>query len=486
MEKDLSDIPAPDAAGPATILAGINSQKETEPSTSLEWASNPRNPVNWSPTRQWGIIVLLWGANTVASICSTAFEPALPFVLDDFGTHSDTLSSFTISIYLIGFCFGPLLIAPVSELYGRVIVLYPSFVVYLGALAICGSSNNIAVFIVFRALMGFAGITFLICGRAVVADIIAPKRRGLAVTFITSGATFVTDSPGPIVGGYIAETIGWRWIFWISMTFLGACMLGCLLTLRETYPPIVLARHLKQQADSTKAAEKPASQLLITACTRPLRFIFRTRLIPLFTLYTSILNSYLFILLSTLGTTFQSSYRFSPGASGLAYLGMMAGFVLSQATLGVFSDFYANRQSQRRPDKTIKPEDRLPPLILGAVILPGALLFYGWTLERHTMWIAPIIGSGLVAFAAMYSYIPVQIYVIDVYTLHTASATGAMSIIRSAISAAVPLGADPLYARLGYGWGYTLLAGLALPFIILGVVLVRWGERIRQRESALD
>jgi MFS family permease len=110
----------------------------------------------------------------------------------DLGSHSNSLSAFTISIYLVGYCFGPLLIAPVSEIYGRVVALYPSFVVYLAALAICGSSSNIAVFVVFRAVMGFAGIAFLICGRAVIADIVAPKRRGLALTFLTSGATFVS------------------------------------------------------------------------------------------------------------------------------------------------------------------------------------------------------------------------------------------------------------------------------------------------------
>jgi MFS family permease len=131
-----------------------------------------------------------------SSICSTAFEPALPFIMDDFGSHSSSLSAFTISIYLVGYCFGPLLVAPVCELYGRVVALYPGFVVYIAALAICGSSHSVAVFIVFRALMGFAGIVFLICGRAVIADIVAPKRRGLAVTFMTSGVTFVSGPDG--------------------------------------------------------------------------------------------------------------------------------------------------------------------------------------------------------------------------------------------------------------------------------------------------
>lgn len=110
----------------------------------------------------------------------------------DFGTNSDSVASFTISVYVIGYCFGPLLISPASEVYGRVAVLYPGFIVYLVTLAVCGSSSNIATFIVFRAVMGFAGITFLICGMAVIADIIPPQRRGLALSLLTSGPTLVS------------------------------------------------------------------------------------------------------------------------------------------------------------------------------------------------------------------------------------------------------------------------------------------------------
>jgi len=114
--------------------------------------------------------------------------------MTDFGTSSGALSSFTISIYTLGYCFGPLLVAPISELYGRLPVLYPSFIVYLLTLVVCGKSTNIATFIAFRAVMGFAGISFLICGRAVIADIISPQRRGLAVSFMTSGPTLVSKS----------------------------------------------------------------------------------------------------------------------------------------------------------------------------------------------------------------------------------------------------------------------------------------------------
>ena len=110
----------------------------------------------------------------------------------DFGSRSDSIASFTVSIYVIGYCFGPLLIAPASELYGRVVVLYPSFILYLVTLAVCGSSTNIITFLIFRALMGFAGISFMICGAAVIADIIPAQRRGLAMSLLTSGPTLVS------------------------------------------------------------------------------------------------------------------------------------------------------------------------------------------------------------------------------------------------------------------------------------------------------
>ena len=139
-------------------------------------------------------LILLEKAKKVfRSIASIAFEPALLTIFIDLGTNNDSLGPFAVSVYTVGYCFGPLLIAPASELYGRVAVLYPGFVLYLVALAVCGSSTNIAVFIVFQAVMGFAGITFLICGRAVVADIIPKRSRGAAVSFMTSGPTLVRE-----------------------------------------------------------------------------------------------------------------------------------------------------------------------------------------------------------------------------------------------------------------------------------------------------
>jgi MFS family permease len=201
--------------------------------------------------------------------------------------------------------------------------------------------------------------------------------------------------------------------------------------------------------------------------------------VPILSSFTSIINSYLLILFATLGTTFQSEYEFSPLGSGLAYLGLLVGFVLSEIGIGLLSDAVFMRQADPLP------ESRLPLLILGACFLPGVLLMYGWTIEAHVYWMAPIVASGLVAAASMCSYIPVQTYFIDVYTLHAASAMGAASIVRSIISSVTPLGAEPLYNHLGYGWGFTLLAGIALLFVVGAIYLVKRGESLRKLDGEI-
>lgn len=91
--------------------------------------------------------------------------------------NSDALASLTVSIYTIGYCLGPLIVAPVSEIYGRVWVLFPAYVIFITSLAVCGSSINLVIFVIFRAIMGFAGVGFVLIGPAVVADLIPVETR---------------------------------------------------------------------------------------------------------------------------------------------------------------------------------------------------------------------------------------------------------------------------------------------------------------------
>ncbi len=72
---------------------------------------------------------------------------------------------------------------------------------------------------------------------------------------------------------------------------------------------------------------------------------------------------------------------------------------------------------------------------------------------------------------------------IDAYPKYASSAIAASSILRSLAGALLPLAGNPLYDRLGLGWGNTLLAFLALGIGMLPLYFNKYGEGIRKRYS---
>ena len=247
---------------------------------------------------------------------------------------------------------------------------------------------------------------------------------------------------------------------------------------KETYGPVLLAQKKgKSEIEIAVTHQKDLRKAFKFAWSRPFKMLFLSPIVPLLGLYTAITNSYAVICFATVGTVFQDEYKFHAGKSGLAYFGLTAGFLFCQVTLGYFSDRHIKKMEAKHGDR--KPEYRLPPIFIGALLLPMGLFWYGWSLQYHTHWIVPIIGSAFIAVGMLYTYLPVQMYLVDTYTLFAASATGACTIIRSLCAALIPLSANPLYDNLGYGWGNSLLAFIALGFAPIAVVLMKYGERIR-------
>lgn len=76
-------------------------------------------------------------------------------------------------------------------------------------------------------------------------------------------------------------------------------------------------------------------------------------------------------------------------------------------------------------------------------------------------------------------------YLIDAFTTFAASALAAATVLRSTFSAVIPLAGPAMYNQLGFGWGNSLLAFIALAFGAIPLVFFRYGERLRKR-FALD
>lgn len=145
---------------------------------------------------------------------------------------------------------------------------------------------------------------------------------------------------------------------------------------------------------------------------------------------------------------------------------------------GMVSDRYIKYKKSK--EGYLKPEHRLPLMLLGAIVLPLGLFLYGWSAEKHVHWIVPIIGTAVVGFSFILSILPTENYLVDVHELHAASAVAVCSVLRALFAAILPLIGPPLYKRLGLGWGNSLLAFISIAFLPALLALMRYGERMRK------
>ena len=211
------------------------------------------------------------------------------------------------------------------------------------------------------------------------------------------------------------------------------------------------------------------------AIVRPAKMLM-TPIVFILCLDVAMVYAYLYILFTTFTTAFMNEYGFSVGQAGLVYLGIGPGLLGSLAIVVIFSDRYVIRKTRRGE---MKPEYRLPPLIPGAFILPAGLFWYGWALKAHTHWMVPIIGTILIGMGLNFTFVPVQTYFVDAYTRYAASAIAAGTVCRSLLGAVLPLAGDAMFRRLGYGWGSSVLAFIALALAPAPFLIIRYGERIR-------
>jgi multidrug resistance protein len=134
--------------------------------------------------------------------------------MKDFNSTSPLLSAFVVSVYILGFAFGPLIVAPLSEFSGRLIVYNVCNVLFVVFNIASALAPNMASLVIFRFLDGFAGVAAITCGSGTIADLMPPEIRGRAISLWSLGPLF-GPIIGPVVGGFLVEAMGWRWVFWV-------------------------------------------------------------------------------------------------------------------------------------------------------------------------------------------------------------------------------------------------------------------------------
>ncbi|KAF2967368.1 hypothetical protein GQX73_g6198 [Xylaria multiplex] len=447
-----------------------------------EGPDDPDNPLNWSSARKTFIIAIVSAVTFNISLVPTIFAPGVPLLLSEFHSESPSLASFVVSAYVVPFAISPLVVAPLSELYGRNIVMNTANFAFLVFTIVCAVSNGIALFLVFRVFQGVAGCVPLVLGGGMIGDLVPPEKRGRALSGWQLGP-LLGPVIGPVAGGYIAQNVGWRWLFWLVVILSGILTLLYLL-IPETYHPTLLARKAArlQKEDGGRiyiaagSTRSTARELLLRSIIRPMKMLIKSPIVLILSLQLAVVYGYVYILFTTFIFVFEDQYQFKAGAAGLSYLGLGVGFLIGLAGTGLTSDYIAKKEAE---GGEIKPESRLAPLLLGVLLVPAGLIWYGWAAEYKVHWIVPIIGTSLIGTGTNLVWIPIQSYLIDAFTIYAASALAANTVVRSIFGVVLPLAGQPLYDKLGLGWGNTLLAFIALATAPLTWLIMKYGQRIR-------
>ena len=170
--------------------------------------------LNLSPRAKLEILGAMLLAMFLFALDQTVVGTALPRIITDL--NGNTLYTWSVTIYLLTSTISGPIYGKLSDLYGRrPIVIFAVSLFLLGS-ALAGLSGSMEQFILFRGLQGLGGGAIFPIALAVVADLYTPAERGKYLG--SFGAVFGLSSlVGPGLGGFITDTVGWHWIFFINI-----------------------------------------------------------------------------------------------------------------------------------------------------------------------------------------------------------------------------------------------------------------------------
>ena len=459
---------------------------------AFDGTTDPVHPHNWSIKKKVAQCAII-GFNTFCiAFGSAIFAQTILPLAEIYHVHY-VVTTLSVTLYVLGFATGPIIWAPLSELYGRRPVLVISsftFCCFNFAVAV---SDRLESILICRFFAGCLGAAPLVVVPASFADMFGNETRGTAIV-IFSMAVFVGPLVAPFIGGFIVANhrLGWRWTEFITGILAAASFVTILLFEVETHHPIILvqkAREIRRKTGNW-GIHAPHDEFSLTVkeivennLTRPLKMLFTEPILFFITLYNAFIYGMIYLFLSAYPIVFARGYGMAPGVAELPYFGLVIG-----QTLGGFFCIYCEKDYNRKMRASggkIIPENRLPPMLVGGIAFPIGLLWFCWTGNYHKTvhWIVPTVSGLFTGFGLITIFNPSMNYIIDAYLVFAASAMAANAFLRSIFGGVFPLFATFMFTNMGTNWAGLLLGLFAVVLIICPLSFMKWGKQLRQKSK---
>ena len=453
-------------------------------------ASDPADPKNWSFAYKGWITFQLGMLALAASLGSSIIAPA-EMAISSYMHISEEVSVLAIALYVLGFAFGPLLWAPISEMFGRKWSMLPAmFCLGLFSIGTATSKTPAALFVTrfFGGVFGSAPVSNV---SAALGDIYNPKARGTAVSLY---AVAVVGGPtiGPVIGAALTvnKSLGWRWTEYIEAIWVFAIFALALVCMPELYAPVLLKQKAQKLRKTTgdnrywhphEDTKLDLESIVTKQLSRPLKMLTIEPMVQCIALYASFVYALLYLTLEVFPIVYAEHRHWPLVVSTLPFLGLFVGVL---AALGINignQPRYASivDKNKGRP----VPEARLAPMILGGILFVVGLFWFGWTASASIPWPASVVATAFIGAGFNIIFQQCINFLVDTYGLYAASAVSANTFLRSVLAAGLPMAARPMFNKLGVGPAMSILGAVSCLALPVPFLFMRYGLKLRQMST---
>ncbi|KAI1109291.1 major facilitator superfamily domain-containing protein [Nemania sp. NC0429] len=458
------------------------------------------NPRNYDRGIKWMLTVFVAAAACAAPMGSSIFAASLNEVAADLDV-SATVVNVSIAVYMLAMSIFPLWWSSFSETLGRRSIYLVSFALSAAFTAASGLSGTIGQLIVFRILAGGAAASVQAVGAGTIADIWEPRERGRAMGIFYLGP-LTGPLLAPIIGGALTAGFGWRSTMYFLAVYGAVIFVLVLFGVPETLP-----RRLTQAPDpaptpTPETATTADRALSRTSTTRsaarrtksaglwakrifvdPLSILklLRFPAVALTVSYAAITFGALFVLNICIESAFaEAPYDFPPLIVGLLYLPSSVGYFLASLLGGPWLDRIMVREARRagrydaRGRLVFYPEDRVRENAwISAALYPGALVWFGWSVQTHQHWAVPSVANFFFGVGSMLVFSMATTMLTEFMPRRASSGVALNNFVRNILSATGAVVGRPLSDAIGFGWLATAVALIAWIGGNLALFLIR-------------
>lgn len=193
------------------------------------------------------------------------------------------------------------------------------------------------------------------------------------------------------------------------------------------------------------------------------------------------LDAIFYIFFQSYPIIFTGLYGFNAGETGLTFLPIGVGAVISAGFYLSWDILLRRAQEDRRPWANSEEMRRLPLACIAGPFFVVSLFWAGWTARTDIHWMVPVLSGIPFGIGYLCLFMALLNYLIDAYEVFAASAMAAASFSRSAFGAVLPFAAKPMYRNLGVSWACSLLGFLSVGLCAVPFVFLKFGPHVRAR-----